>query len=123
MKYWYRILDGVVAENEVPVLYGEEYAVSVMDDGNEIKFDIDLFGSIFFLITLYEEINASETDEFDRFDYRQSFLFKENLINRPIANEYKSLWLPKGKNIITVGNRLYMMSETQVPTPGSENEK
>lgn len=48
MKYWYRILDGAVAENEVPVLYGEEYAVSVMDDGNEIKFDIDLFGSIFF---------------------------------------------------------------------------
>jgi len=92
-----RLLEDLECEHffstDVPVLYGEEHAISVMDDAKEIKFDIDLFGSIFFLITLYEEINAPETDELDRFDYRQSILFKENLIKRPIANEYlEILW-------------------------------
>lgn len=78
---------------EIPVLYGEEQTRSFSDDSEELTFDMDILGSMFFLITLYEEINAPETDEFGRFDYTQSILFKENLTARPIANEYlEILW-------------------------------
>ena len=63
--------------NDVPVLYG---------DG-----EIDIFGSIFFALTRYEEMCIKQFDSFERFDYKASVFYKEKLVDRPLVNEYLEL--------------------------------
>ena len=56
-------------------------------------FPFDLFGSIFFLLSRYEEAVVATRDEHDRFPSSASVLTKFNLLERPIGNEYiELLW-------------------------------
>lgn len=55
--------------------------------------EFDLFGSLFFLLSRYEEVVVQERDSHDRFPSGASVLSKFNLLDRPIANEYiELLW-------------------------------
>jgi hypothetical protein len=49
---------------------------------------IDVFGSIFFLLTRYEEVACTLRDQHDRFPGTESFCHRYGLLERPLANEY-----------------------------------
>lgn len=78
-------------EPEIPVLFGEPTAERV---GPEIiRFDFDLLGTIFFLLSRYEEGVLPDRDEHDRFPPTASVLGVDGLLARPIADEYiEILW-------------------------------
>lgn len=52
---------------------------------------VDFLGSIFFCISLFEECVGKEVDRFERYLYTQSVLYQEDLLARPIVNEYLEL--------------------------------
>ncbi|SHI49902.1 hypothetical protein SAMN04488513_101472 [Pseudozobellia thermophila] len=71
-----------------PVLYGKaEYKVT----DNVIEIGLDVFGSSFFMLSRYEEIIVKAKDSHGRFPVRESIAFKENLLLRPIVDEYVEL--------------------------------
>jgi hypothetical protein len=70
-------------EKKVPILFGAK-----KPQENLMSTDIDILGSIFFLLTRYEEIDSKDTDLFGRFHHEASLLYKENLLRRPLVNEY-----------------------------------
>lgn len=77
----------------VPKIYGSNETQRFDSSVQKSELDLDIFGSIFFLITLYEEYGRTEADVFGRFLYTESILYKENLLQRPVVNEYlEILW-------------------------------
>lgn len=77
-----------ICENEMPVLYGvPEIAVSE----NTIDCSIDILGSIFFMISRYEEVVIQERDNYNRFSAKSSIAYKAGFLFRPIVNEYVEL--------------------------------
>lgn len=64
----------------LPVLYGTPTA-----DG------IDVFGSVFFLLTRYEELVGDVRDGHGRFPASASIAVREGFLDRPLANEYVEL--------------------------------
>ncbi|MCX7955410.1 MAG: polysaccharide deacetylase family protein [Bacteroidales bacterium] len=60
----------------------------------EIPFDI--FASVFWLISRYEEYNYTNYDEHGRFKYINSLLYKANVLNVPLVD----IWLNNLKKII-----------------------
>ena len=71
---------------QVPVLYGVSRPTQELSIA-----DIDILGSIFFMLTRYEEIGDHPRDEFGRYHHKNSILFLENLLDRPLVNEYLDL--------------------------------
>lgn len=70
------------------VLYGDP-KIEISD--NIIDCGIDIFGSIFFMISRYEEIVVKERDVHDRFFANSSVAYQEGFLFRPIVNEYLEL--------------------------------
>jgi hypothetical protein len=68
---------------KVPVLYGCETPKTIDD--------IDILGSIFFMITRYEEVDEDTVDIFGRYKHQNSVLYKEKILRRALANEYVEL--------------------------------
>lgn len=66
--------------NWTPVLYGDK-------DEHGIP-RIDILGSIFFMLTRYEEIDNKSKDEFGRYQHHESVLHKADSLRRPLVNEY-----------------------------------
>jgi hypothetical protein len=64
----------------LPVLYG-----AATTDG------IDVFGSVFFLLTRYEELVGEVRDAHERFPASASIALREGFLDRPLANEYVEL--------------------------------
>src|SRR5207302_75149 len=57
------------------------------------RLSFDLFGSVFFMITRYEELVRKERDTLDRFPASASVSVREGFINRPVVNEWvEVLW-------------------------------
>lgn len=89
---------------EIPVLYGEPRVVipGAGDEGAEqggrrVRCDVDIFGSIFFMLSRYEEVVVPDRDEHDRFPAATSVAFKAGFLERPIVNEYvELLWAMMG---------------------------
>ncbi|WP_181015627.1 polysaccharide deacetylase family protein [Alkalispirochaeta sphaeroplastigenens] len=82
----------------IPVLYGEPRVVipGAGDDGGEqggrrVRCDVDIFGSIFFMLSRYEEVVVPDRDEHDRFPATASVALKAGFLERPIVNEYVEL--------------------------------
>jgi peptidoglycan/xylan/chitin deacetylase (PgdA/CDA1 family) len=78
----------------VPVLFGEPDRAQ---DGHElrdgqIRLPIDVFGSIFFLLSRYEEVVSEARDRHDRFAGTGSFSHRFGLLERPLANEYLEIF-------------------------------
>ncbi|HRH51634.1 MAG TPA: polysaccharide deacetylase family protein [Panacibacter sp.] len=78
-------------KQHVPVIYGVK-----ANDLKEQEYEIiiDVFGSIFFCLSLYEEYVTPTYDSHERFLYTQSIAFKSNYYHRPVVNEYlEILWV------------------------------
>jgi hypothetical protein len=77
--------------SRLPVIYGDERrSNSFIDEADrEITLGIDIFGSIFFALTRYEEIvDAGHRDEHQRYPSSASLAYQEGFLDRPIVNEY-----------------------------------
>lgn len=80
---------------KIPVLYGlkKNPGDYIVTNGSSIHIDIDIFGSIFFLLTRYEEYLVSKNDKHSRFPVSESLAFKAGFLDRPLVNEYlEILW-------------------------------
>ncbi|MEO1836760.1 MAG: polysaccharide deacetylase family protein [Akkermansiaceae bacterium] len=75
----------------LPVLYGRRDGIQ---EGERSRmFSIDVLGSLFFLLSSYEEAVVEERDHHGRFPSQASVLKRENLLHRAIGNEYiETLW-------------------------------
>lgn len=67
------------------VIYGSAEGLQVSD--TQIDLPFDLFGSAFFMLTLYEEAVIPDRDHRDRFPAASALSVREGFIRRPIVNE------------------------------------
>jgi hypothetical protein len=88
-------LESTLGQANVPVLYGYPPASGqyLKEVGDKIELGLDVFGSVFFLLTRYEELVRGERDEHGRFPARLSMLSIYGHLNRPLVDEYvEVLW-------------------------------
>lgn len=90
------IIEPSLVHSEVPVIYGKsnqkENCLEI-DENQTLRLGIDIFGSIFFMITRYEEYVKNEMDNHGRFPAHASLAYQEGFLTRPIVNEYlEILW-------------------------------
>lgn len=80
-----------VIDDNIPVLYGFDKSLDPIKSGCD--FPIDIFGSLFFLLSRYEELVVAKRDFHGRFSAYNSVAFKANFIHRPLGDEYlEILW-------------------------------
>jgi hypothetical protein len=78
---------------EIPVPYavtsvgGPAVVVDRSADGSELRVRGDLLGSVFFLVTRYEELIVRDRDEHGRFPARASLAARAGFLDRPLADE------------------------------------
>jgi hypothetical protein len=100
LKSWKPLNDGInvnLVEPSIPVLYGSP---GLERKNNHIHLNLDIFGSVFFMLSRYEELVIKKRDNHDRFSAKDSISYKSNFLNRPIVDEYleilttclKDLW-------------------------------
>jgi hypothetical protein len=80
--------EGVIDE-PLPLLFpgeGTEPRWSLGPEG--ARLDIDILGSVFFLVTRYEEVASPAPDPHGRFLASASVTVREGLLERPLAEEY-----------------------------------
>lgn len=75
--------------NDIPILF----PLSPNDrfyyfDNNKLIFEHDILKSAFYLLSGYQEWNANQKDEYDRFPFENSIQKKLGIINKPIVNYY-----------------------------------
>ena len=77
-------------EENLPILFGSDK----IEIGNrKILSHIDIFATIFFMLTRWEEYVILERDEHNRFPHKASLAYQHGFLNRPIVNEYiEFLW-------------------------------
>lgn len=77
----------------IPQVYGRgsanDLAVHQLDDG--LALAIDIFGSVFFMVTRYEELVRTRRDAYGRFPAGDGVLVANGLAERPIVDEYVDL--------------------------------
>lgn len=116
-------LKGNFFYSNVPVLFGNVKGQLVYEIDNDIRCDIDIFGGIFFLLTLYEELVIDNYDEHGRFNYLDSIIFKSDLYMRPVVNEYleilKTLFKKAGIPSIKSSNHYQLILSHDVDVPFS----
>lgn len=81
-----------LVSDKVPILFGDvKYQVNSKSD--QIQLPIDIFGSIFFMLSRYEEVVSAERDIHERFPFTASLAYKSGFLHRPIVDEYvEILW-------------------------------
>lgn len=93
LEVWVPSLSGIDAnlvDVSVPVLYGKQ---GVIRRGLDCHVNLDIFGSVFFMLSRYEELITTERDTHNRFPAYASVAYKANFLDRPIVNEYlEILW-------------------------------
>jgi len=91
LKVWNPKDDGINAKlvkSTIPVIYGNK---GLVKNKNHWHLNLDIFGSIFFMLSRYEEAVLSDRDQHDRFPAIASVSYKEGFLNRPIVDEYVEL--------------------------------
>ncbi|MCF2560338.1 hypothetical protein I6E23_10300 [Prevotella brevis] len=99
-------------ESDIPILYGSEDVVST---ANEINCGIDIFASVFFMLSRWEELANNERDRQNRFSAFSSVAYKSNILDRPIVNEYVEMLWNMLKDLCYNGERKQIPFEI-VPT-------
>lgn len=93
LENWRPQDDGIQAtliEKSIPVLYGQP---GLVKSGKHWHLNIDIFGSMFFMLSRYEELVTADRDDHERFPAWASVAYKANFLDRPIVNEYlEVLW-------------------------------
>lgn len=85
----------LLVERDVPMLFGDSQAEPQHTRQHGMHLPLDVFGGIFFLVTRYEEIAATDrvVDAHGRFPARASLAGRERFLERPLADEYVAiLW-------------------------------
>lgn len=78
-------------DRELPVLFGS--STYRQTAGNRSELGIDIFGSVFFMLSRYEEAVVSTRDSLDRFPASASIAGRNGFLDRPIVDEYiELLW-------------------------------
>lgn len=77
--------------SSMPVLYGKPRIDVADENGHGIACGVDIFGSIFFMLSRYEEVVTPDRDEHDRFPATSSVAYRAGFLDRPIVNEYAEL--------------------------------
>jgi len=80
-----------VQPDSIPVLFGVPRIDVASDGQHKVQCDVDVFGSIFFMLSRYEESVIADRDEHDRFPATASIAYKAGFLHRPIVNEYVEL--------------------------------
>lgn len=74
----------------LPVIYGDQ---AITTTQTTIHCNIDIFGSIFFMLSRFEEVALADRDARDRFPATASLSFRAGFLDRPIVDEYiELLW-------------------------------
>jgi peptidoglycan/xylan/chitin deacetylase (PgdA/CDA1 family) len=92
---WPAVCARHACQSPVPILFGEPGHEGSPGDlqNDQIRLPIDIFGSIFFLLSRYEEVVSEARDHRDRFAGTGSFSHRFGFLERPLANEYlEVLW-------------------------------
>lgn len=86
-------LDVRLVKKPIPVLYGKP---EIKINDHMIDIGIDVLGTIFFMLTRYEECVDSVHDVHDvhgRFSSKSSIAYRANFLDRPVVDEYvEILW-------------------------------
>lgn len=77
--------------SSLPVLYGKPRIDIPDENGQRVACGVDIFGSVFFMLSRYEEAVIPDRDEHDRFPATASVAHKAGFLERPIVNEYVEL--------------------------------
>jgi hypothetical protein len=81
----------ICVQKDLPVLYSEEIVYDFIDKDDKIA--VDIFGSMFFILSGYEEYIKPNKNQFNNFPYEGSIAQEANIIKRPIVDEYiELLW-------------------------------
>jgi hypothetical protein len=72
----------------VPFFYYEENSPVLEKTEDSIFVNVDIFGSIFFLLSRYEEGVHKKLDKWGRLEEKQFIAFEKNIMHRPLVNEY-----------------------------------
>ena len=79
-----------IEEKNIPILFGSN---ELKESKDTIDCGIDVFASIFFMLSRWEEYVIKERDQHNRFSAYSSVAYKNNFLDRPIVNEYlEMLW-------------------------------
>lgn len=79
-----------LVEHDLPVIFGSN---TLLVAQNRITCGVDIFASVFFMLTRWEEVVLKDRDMHGRFPCISSLAFKNNFLHRPIVNEYvEFLW-------------------------------
>lgn len=84
-----------IGHSTVPVLFGDARGDKPLFEATEYgaRLNLDVIGTLFFLMSRYEEVVVRERDKLGRFLSSDSFLGKAGLLHRAIGNEYiEILW-------------------------------
>jgi Family of unknown function (DUF7033) len=82
------------AEERLPVLYGGSSDAStdlVQPGAHGVWLDIDVFGSVFAMLTRYEEVVVAARDAYDRFPMSSTLAFAEGFVETPVVDAYVAL--------------------------------
>ena len=83
------LLSGLLSDNSVPVIYGR--ACSKPESylsASEISLPVDILGSVFFMLSRYEELLSDTRDSHERFPATASLAWQSGFLERPIVDEY-----------------------------------
>lgn len=84
-------LDANLLSASIPVLWGRPGFVRTERGDGHLY--LDVFGSIFFMLSRYEEVIKAERDQYDRFPADASLAVGRDFLHRPIVDEYiEILW-------------------------------
>ncbi len=73
------------SEKNLPIFWGTG---SISIKKNSIDLDIDIFATLFFMLTRWEEYVINDRDEHNRFPAESSLAYKNDFLDRAIVNEY-----------------------------------
>src|SRR5919199_687498 len=88
-------VDAKLVSQRLPVVYGNRLPGGSFCEasGARVTLGLDIFGSAFFALARYEEVSKPDRDERERFPAWASLAYQEELLDRPIVNEYlEVLW-------------------------------
>ncbi|MFB6316973.1 polysaccharide deacetylase family protein [Saccharicrinis sp. FJH54] len=65
-----------------------EFKMQLFPANGNFIFDFDLFSAVFYVVSRYEEYFKNDPDKHGRFKPEKSYLYTQNLLNIPIADEW-----------------------------------
>ena len=75
-------------EEDLPIIYGKP---EIRRETDKILCSVDIFSTIYFFLSRWEEYISTDRDFAERFKYENSISSKFNLLHRPVVNELTEL--------------------------------